>query len=145
MMIRKALAVTFVALAGILMLANTAFPHHHHGSEICYQNLHCHNESSNGHEQNPSSPHEHDSSSNQNVCVIGGPVLLPASQEYGECKCIPYTYYHTVAPIFATSLFSYESEKIFPFFILNDSSSGTVSLYSLLVSSSLGLRAPPVV
>ena len=144
-MIRKALAVTFVALAGILMLANTAFPHHHHGSEICYQNSHCHNESSNGNKQNPSSPHEHDGNSSQDICVLGVPVLLPAGQEYNECKCIPYTYYYTGATIFSTPLFSYESEKIFPFLILNDSSSGTVSLYSLLVSSSLGLRAPPVV
>lgn len=145
MMIRRALSVTFVALAGILMLANAAFPHHHHGSEICYQNSHCHNESSNGNEQNPSSPHEHDGKGSHDVCVLGVPVLLPAGQEYNECKCIPYTYYHTGSPIFASTFFSYEKEKIFPFFILHDSSSGTVSFYSLLASSSLGLRAPPVV
>jgi len=145
MMIKRAIAVTIVAFAGILMLANNAFPHHHHGSAICYQTSHCHNENSEGDESNPSPHHEHDGDRSQDVCILGGPVLLPSGQEYHECKCITYTYNHSGATTFPVVVFSYEQDKIFPFLVFNDSSSGSGPLYSSIISSSLGLRAPPVV
>lgn len=144
-MIKRAIALTFVAFAGILMLANTAFPHHHHGSAICYQKSHCHNENSDGNESYPSPHHEHDGDSSRDVCIIGVPVLLPSGQEYHECKCIPYTYNYSGSTTFLSAIFGYEQVNNFPFLIINDLSPGPGPSYSSIFSSSLGLRAPPLV
>jgi hypothetical protein len=144
MMIKKALSVTIVALAGILMLANTALPHHHHDSAICYQKSHCHNENRDGNESNPSPNHEHDGDT-QDVCLIGGPVLLPSGQENHECKCIAYTYNHSGPTVFPDAIFGSEHTKVFPLLITNYTSSAPGPSYSSVVNSSPGLRAPPVV
>jgi hypothetical protein len=145
MMIKRAFAVTIVAFAGILMLINNSFPHHHHGSAICYRISHCHNENSDGNEPNHSSHHEHDGDRSQDVCILGAPVLLPSGLESHECKCITYTYNHSGATNCPAAVFSYVQEKIFPFLFIYDSSSGPRPSYSSIVSSSLGLRAPPAV
>ncbi len=56
MMGKKITAIFFLTLASMVMLAFTIMPHHHHQEYICFNNVHCENESPDGQHNHDSAP-----------------------------------------------------------------------------------------
>jgi hypothetical protein len=143
-MINRTTAVAFLMLANILLLAHAVVPHHHHNHQVCFVNSHCnHDDPTHEHDRNRDS-HSHDGENNHDNCVLKEPVAVFSNQWKIDLKITDITDrtgaddFHNCAlcdgtefQCFLLSSFIYE---------LNTGSS-----YPSLVSSSLGLRAPPVV
>jgi len=142
---KRIAAVVFVSLAGIMMLAHAVIPHHHHYSEICFQKSHCENEQSNENENNPAHHHENTGEDSHDGCALNAPVLLPAGLDNNECKCISFIYRQAGAMFFAAEILNSDQKIFIPSKIQDDSSPGIIMSNKLLVYSSSGLRAPPVV
>lgn len=49
MMARRIVAISFLTLASMVMLAFAIMPHHHHQAYICFNNVHCEQEAPDGH------------------------------------------------------------------------------------------------
>jgi len=139
-MIKRAIAVCFVFIAGFLLLANNVIPHHHHSSSICFQYSHCLDERTHG--KNNHSNHQHDG--NNDCCSLNSAVILPATNGTEDSIISLNTGSHQNTSDFM-AIIPYNN-GIYPIFIFSPyDPPGTSSLFSVYVNSSLGLRAPPVV
>ena len=145
---KKAIAISFLMLANIILLAHTIVPHHHHENEvICFFVSHC-NECKVG----------------QNYAQYNIPNLLCENERNPSEKCciidnvyVP-THSHTIKSTFCYIHSKCNYGQIFEMLISNsfniqDSVDNTlitfqqkpytVSYHTDFISQSLGLRAPP--
>ncbi|MGV8112681.1 MAG: DUF6769 family protein [Lentimicrobium sp.] len=140
-MIKKLTAFSFILLANIILLAHAVFPHHHHEQLVCIERTHCVDDATPHTQKSPEHNHQHDGADNT-TCVINQAVIISSSQarfvnncdncsdnhnhdfynlsNFGYIDLLPVSEVITYIPEFSSFLISY-------------------------VTTSLGLRAPPVV
>ena len=144
-MIRKKTAIFFILLANIILLAHAVVPHHHHKEQVCLVNAHCQNDSK-AHQHNASGhSHEHDGSRGTQNCVLKQAVVIPANSLRQEFKCLgcddnyaPFVYFQAI-------LSGNEYISFVPEIVSNAPIPLGSTSHSNFVSTSLGLRAPPIV
>lgn len=143
-MIKRITVVAILMLANLILLAHAVVPHHHHNKLICFKYSHCTHDDLNDEHGTNQDGHRHDGENSHDDCVLKEPVGVLANQWRSDFTLNSTTdrsglddyndYLLDRSPEFqihALSTVIYER-------VLNGS-------YSSLVSSSLGLRAPPVV
>ncbi len=138
-MIKRRITVFVSAIAGLVFLLFTVLPHHHHHSQICFQNFHCqvHNDEA---ADNSLPGHKHDPKNEPDQCVLKLPCLLPSTNQ------IIIITGNEVSKLFSDSHFAFfDSSKQLHniFFFPEVSPPGVLTFYTSLVNSSTGLRAPP--
>jgi hypothetical protein len=144
-MIKRTTAIFLILLANIILLAHAIVPHHHHHEQVCIESTHCQNDSK-AHNHNAYTPdHEHDGDTGTENCVLKQAVTIPANNFKQEVKC--YACDDNYAPFvhFQAILFNNERISFVPKIISIAQILLKTSSHSNFVSTSLGLRAPPVV
>jgi hypothetical protein len=139
-MIKRRTAVLVSTVAGIVFLFLTALPHHHHHSQICFQNLHCHEH--NDKADNTLYGHKHDSKNEpeSHQCALNLQCLLPSGSDIINIRDAEVSKHFSDSQI---ALFDYSKQQNTRVFNPEDSPPGVTTFYTFLVTSSLGLRAPP--
>lgn len=144
-MIRKKTAIFFILLANIILLAHAVVPHHYHKEQVCLVNAHCQNDSK-AHQHNASGHnHEHDGSEGTQNCVLKQTVAIPANSLRQEFKCLGCDDNHSPFVHLQAILCGNELISFVPEIISNAQTPSGSSQHSNFVSTSLGLRAPPIV
>lgn len=138
-MINKITAYSLIFLANIVLLAHAVLPHHHHKQQVCIEQTHCagdaisHSHSTTGHN------HQHDET-NSEACILKQAVIIPTSQArlLNNCDNCSDNHNHD---FFIPSYFGLETLQPITVTV------STVSefTFSSYITSSLGLRAPPIV
>ena len=144
-MIKRTTALTFLIIANILLLATTVVPHHHHDKQVCFINKHCISENLADDHGIDVKNHSHDEDNNSDNCVLRAPIVLLSHQWKTDFKFYNQKSDHSNIDGFFNSTLSNNPELHYPLsasFIFEYSKDCS---YTLLVSASLGLRAPPVV
>ena len=144
-MIRKKTAIFFILLANIALLAHAVVPHHHHKSLVCVESNHCQSDSDTHNHNTCAHDHEHDGDAGTECCVLKQAVVIPANSVKQEFKFLGCDDNHSLFVHFQAILFSNAILSFVPRIIQNAQISLKTSSYSFFVSTSSGLRAPPVV
>lgn len=140
-MVKKIIAFSFVFLANLAILAHAFLPHHHHEQQVCFERTHCADDaevySHNSTERN----HQHDATDNTS-CVLNQAVIIPLSQtkSISSCDHRSDTGYDD---FFIISNFGYDDFQTY-----SETEASAPEFHSFLISfvtTSLGLRAPPIV
>ncbi len=144
-MIKRTTAIVFVLLANLLYLAHAVVPHHHHNKLVCLgesQGLIHSNSSGHSHDNDSDN---HDGKDNSDECILKELTALPSNEWKQELKFSANDYNpDDKIAFFNSSLFIGEDAFIplilqfIPVHYINSS-------FSFYVSSSLGLRAPPII
>lgn len=144
-MIKKSAAIFLILFASLLLLAFAVIPHHHHQQQICFLHSHCENDADRDNKDSNGGSHKHDCEGYTDGCILQEPVVVPSNQWKPEIKSGNVIYDNSGNDDFQYPLVS-SLVKAFVSVLYNIA---TVPLnncsYSFHVSSSLGLRAPPVV
>ncbi|MDP4186030.1 MAG: hypothetical protein Q8862_12835, partial [Bacteroidota bacterium] len=90
MMIKKKIALLFIILAGIGLVANAVLPHHHHGHLICFNQSHCHPGSGHNDPMEDNSDHDHDCGAGFNDCIVKEYFTMP--EDGFNLKCQIFTF-----------------------------------------------------
>ena len=144
-MIRKRTAIFFILIANIVLLVHAVVPHHHHNSSVCLESRHCQSDSHAHNQSTCSNDHEHDGSSGNECCVLKQAVVIPANSLRQEFKCLGCDDIHSQLVHFQAILFFHEYITFVPQITHNAQIPLNISSHIWFVSTSLGLRAPPVV
>ncbi len=144
-MIKKSTAIFFILLANIILLAYVVFPHHHHESQFCIISTHCQADSKTHKHNTPERDHEHDGNKNTEYCFLKQVVVIPANSVRIVYKSPVCTDHYRPYIDFQSVLFNNELKPFVSIFLTNADIPLTGSSYSRFVSTSLGLRAPPLV
>ena len=144
-MIRKRTAIFFVLLASIVILVHAVVPHHHHESQICIERNHsqsdCYAHKHNTSEHN----HKEDGSNCSGNCVLKQAVVIPANSLRQEFKFIGGDNNHSPFVDFQSVILYNERISFAPKIVSIEQIPLKTSSHSWFVSTSSGLRAPPIV
>ena len=144
-MIKRTTAIFFILLANIILLAHAVVSHHHHQEQVCIVNAHCQNDSI-AHKHNTSGHnHQHDGENSSESCALKQAVVIPANSLRQEFKCLGCDDNHSPFIHFQAILFSNEFMSFVPKIISDAQIPLKTSSHFNFVSTSLGLRAPPIV
>ena len=138
-MFSRITALFFFMVANIILLANICIPHHHHYTEICIVESHC--QTDGDPDEHESDGHDHDSSNSSEYCVLHQVYIVPNNhliQDYKEMVCANY---HSHSEGFQTDT-SYKGLQC-PLVKANGPPIVLSAKYSSVISTSIGLRAPP--
>lgn len=142
-MIKRTASIFLILFANVVLLAFAVIPHHHHHHQICFVKSHCENDRDNKDSNGDS--HKHDCEGYSGGCILQEPVVVPSNQWKQEIKFVNWINDNSGNDDFQYPLAS----SLINVFIPVSYNITTVPLnicsYSFHVSSSLGLRAPPVV
>jgi hypothetical protein len=142
---KKVTAYIFILLSSIVLLAHAAVPHHHHKTQVCIENSHCENDNKPHQHDASSHDHEHDGETGADFCILKQLVILPTNHNEQEFNYVPIADGHSshdgfnfVIPNndFKPYISAEATELEVPLIIPN---------YSLLATTSIGLRGPPAV
>lgn len=141
-MLKKLTAYSFILLANIVLLAHAVVPHHHHQSIACVESSHCQDDNI-AHKHNaPADNHQHDGSSSAN-CILKQAVIVPSNQGKNETDCVFCSLNHSLDLQFTLPYTG--NEAIIPIFSIVASIPDVSFSFSSYITTSLGLRAPPLV
>ena len=143
-MIKRTIAIALLILANIIILAHAVVPHHHHNKQVCLVNSHCINESFTDKHGTNQDSHSHDGENNSDDCVLKLPVVIFSNQWKTDFKFNNKSD-HSGPDDFHYNLLNSTTEVQIPVQSSFNYERITDSSYSSLVSTALGLRAPPVV
>jgi len=143
-MIRKTIAIFFILLANIVLLVHIVVPHHHHKSLVCFERNHCQSDSNAHNQSTCTNDHEHDGGHGTENCTLKQAVSFPANSLRQEYKCLGCDDNHFPF-VFQAILFSNEFSSFVPKVISIVQIPLKTSTHYWFVSTSSGLRAPPVV
>ena len=144
-MFKRVTPIVFIVLANILLLAHVVLPHHHHHKQVCLVKSHCINDNiSSGHSSGKES-HSHDGENNTNDCVLKELIAVPSNGWKQEFKFASSTNNQQDHGAFQYNLLNIGEEAITAIFLQSFSVHKKKYSYSYYVSTSLGLRAPPIV
>ena len=138
---KKGIAILFVLLANIILLAHAVLPHHYHEKLVCIESTHCAEDATN-HSQN-SVEHNHQHDGNDNItCILNQAVfILPTQgQIFNDCENCNDTHNHDFC---ITKAFEYQHFQALPTTVRVVPKN--ISFFTSFVSSTSGLRAPPLV
>lgn len=144
-MIKRTTAIFFILLANIVLLVHVVVPHHHHKSLICVESNHCQSDSHAHNQSTCSNDHEHDGSAGTENCVLKQTVLIPANSLRQEFKCLGCDDNHPQLVHFQAILYINDYISFVPKIISVAQIPLKISSHFWFVSTSSGLRAPPVV
>jgi hypothetical protein len=144
-MIRKRTAILFILLANIVLLVHAVVPHHHHKSLVCVESNHCQSDNSAHNHSTAAHDHEHDGSAGTENCVLKQAVVIPVNSVKPEFRCLGCDDNHSPFVHLQAILFGNEFNSFVPKIISIAQIPLKTSSHSNFVSSSLGLRAPPIV
>lgn len=144
-MIRKKAAIFFILLATSILLVQAVVPHHHHHEQVCMVTAHCQNDSNSHNHNTTDHDHEHDGNAGTECCALRQAVLIPSNSLKQETKCLGSDDAHSPLVHFQAFLFVSEYLSLVPKVISSAQIPLKNSTYSRFVSTSSGLRAPPVV
>lgn len=143
--LRKKVALVFILLANIILLAHAAIPHHHHDLQVCIDHKLCEDHRT-PHTHSPlEHDHQHNGNDSSDCCILKQLVLLPSNQDKQECKCSFLTDGHSSDDGFQAVLFDNEFLSFRSIVALNTDVPLRTPPYIVFVNNSLGLRAPPTV
>ena len=138
---RKKTAFGFILLAGFLMMAHAVIPHHHHHRQVCFVHQHCVNDVK-AHTHNESEPdHQHDSNSNPNMCFLSE--FVPTSNNNSRICNSQQSDDNNSAGLQFILFVAFPGLQA-PVVKANSPFKDFTPLYSSILYSSTGLRAPPV-
>jgi hypothetical protein len=141
-MIKKFTAYSFVLLVNIILLTHAIIPHHHHESVVCVKQKHCQDDAL-PHDHNVAKhDHQHDSNKNSTTCILKQSVIVPTTQGKQLRSCDNFTDNHS-HDYYIISNFGYVDLQ--PVSEVGTCNSEFPSLFISFVTTSLGLRAPPIV
>lgn len=140
-MVNRKLAIFFLLLANLVLLAHAFIPHHHHDDIICLASSHCQS-AEHGHHFCANPHHGHDSQRSTDCCSLKQTVILPAGQGKSDCRYVT-THNHHSGDFQAAIL---QQSCCLPLVEQNLSlrPAVPVQFYDRYQNSSLRLRAPPV-
>lgn len=140
-MFKKAITSVFILIANIILLVHAVFPHHHHESQVCFTLSHCHS----CEVQSGTEPEHHsgkDANGDTEDCVLKQIVALPDKTSFRASDSPEETY----QILTGDAILTFNEKVDVPIGNLV-SLNPRIEAFSFpdLVSSSLGLRAPPAV
>ncbi|MCD4665958.1 MAG: hypothetical protein K8R68_11865 [Bacteroidales bacterium] len=144
-MVHRVPALFFILIANIVLLANIAIPHHHHNSEVCFVSTHCQSDDETHKHGTTEHKHEHDGESTSDYCYMNQVFVVPSNQVKQENKCLDCTDNRDNYNQFQINLPDLKLISFVPIFLSNAKPPLIFLSYTHFVSSSLGLRAPPIV
>lgn len=130
----------------ILLVAFSLLPHHHHhDTNICMAEAHCHTNDDQHKEKNHEhESHKHDAKGKEH-CIFDYVVILPSTLKKAECKIHVHNSLQQILSYKNRTKFS-KDQEIKQFFKYNNNHLlFSRKLTETLLSSSKGLRAPPIV
>ena len=138
---KRAIPLSFLLFANVILLAYLVVPHHHHEKTgACFADFLC-KDGNEKHHHEPTNKHEKNSFPEQccfDVYVLTGNNTKPACRFHKKCDCGHHLPYATILTTLYTCDFVDDTVIYFrqnPFVPL---------FYSEFISQSIGLRAPPV-
>lgn len=141
-MLKKITAYSFIMIANIFLLAQAVLPHHHHELQVCIDSSHCTDDATcclNSTE----SDHQHDGQNNLDICCVLKQAFISPSLQGRFLKSLKNCTDNHNHNFFILSNLGYEDLQ--PVLIpLEDVPDFPPFLISFLTTS-LGLRAPPIV
>lgn len=129
---RKTIAIIFLFMANILLMATVVIPHHHHNDSICFQVNHCHG--------NDHHNHEHDSNNDLDCCQLHHEIVLPSS-----FVSIDAGHLLQNIPWEAPDLITINISQLFQASSILKFSDEAIAFSQFFLTSSWSLRAPPAV
>lgn len=144
-MIKRAAAISFLILAGLLFLGHAVIPHHHHGNLICFVKSHCSGEEPAGDKGSTPDNHHHDGEDGTDQCLLKDPAIVSSNQTGESIKLIDQKISQPGKGNLINGL--HVNEPLAPAADLWYSLSAPPDIfpYSSPSSPSSGLRAPPTV
>ncbi len=149
-MIKRAIAISLLSIANIVLLAMAVMPHHHHGDVICFVSSHCEGGNNCGYEHSTAcnclccqenSQHEH--STDANCCNVSHWLLF----NIGHDQRSGYDYHSVVCDndndLFVALLPEFSEPDIQPVNLPFRQTPTTETYLQIFVSCTYGLRAPP--
>ncbi len=145
-MINKTAAFFFILIANMLLLAHAVVPHHHHGKQVCLVRSHCEcGRDSDIQDAGGELPHHHDDENNPDNCILKELIAVPSNEWNQEIKFTTGCNYLNDYYAFLYGLPVTEEKAFIPVARRSINALNIDSSYTLYASTSLGLRAPPVV
>ena len=144
-MIQRITAISFMLLANIVLLAHTVVPHHHHTMQVCLVNAHCQDDDKVHSHQSRPHDHQHDGE-DTTKCILKQIVIIPSNGLRKDNLVSDSSDFDLDHKSVQLSLlrFTYAISENICIATLKDPDD-TPRLYSVMISHSLGLRAPPTV
>ncbi len=142
-MLKQLVALFFITIGSIILLANVVFPHHHHESEVCIVNTHC--ESENGVDKHDTNKHDHDGDNSVEHCILNPVFLVPVNQVKQEIKSLDFSDNKINHKQLQTNSIDFESISLLPTYLNSTNPPLIFFSYCHYASNCLGMRAPPIV
>jgi hypothetical protein len=144
-MFKRAISITFLLLANIILLAHVIIPHHHHTMQVCLVSSHCTEDGDHSNTREGHKDHQHDDQGDTQ-CVLNQIVLIPANTLKKDntlfiANSDDFKADHAQLCLLYFT-FKLPEKSSFPSLKNQDE---VPSLFGALISHSLGLRAPPAV
>lgn len=141
-MIKKLTAYSFILVANIVLLAHAVLPHHHHEQQVCIERTHCTSDTDAHVHNTDAKDHQHDGNSNTTACVLKQAILIPSTQSRTLNNCDNCSDNHN-HDFYILSNFGYvDLQPVLQVVTYNPE---FPSFFISFVTTSLGLRAPPIV
>jgi hypothetical protein len=139
-MIKKVTAYSFIILANIVLMAHAVLPHHHHQRVVCVESSHCQNDNDTHNHNTPEDTHQHDGNTSTN-CILKQAVIVSSNQGKNETDLVFNSHYHSLD----LHLTYTGTKDIIPIFRIITLVTDVSFSFSSYLTTSLGLRAPPIV
>jgi hypothetical protein len=137
MSLKRAISLSFLFFANVVVLAHVAMPHHYHEKTgVCFS-IHCKDcREAHCHEPNETSTHHHEGNPSSDKCSFDN-IYIPEvkNEKYAACLHVKFDYGFVQianANFVENAIMYFQQKSYVPFF------------YSYYISRSIGLRAPPV-
>ncbi|NQU33935.1 MAG: hypothetical protein HQ521_11920 [Bacteroidetes bacterium] len=143
-MFNKIISISFVVVANILLLANLVIPHHHHESEICVDVSHCESDNVKHDDSSTKHDHDHDSTSKTDHCALNQVYIVATDNVKQDYSSFIFSCSNYELSDYLALLFHDESQESQLDITFNEYHYSLNSYYNF-ISTSKGLRAPPIV
>lgn len=142
-MIKKAAGIFLILITSMILLAHAVVPHHHHQDEIVILNSHCHEDSDSHHQSANEHQHEHDGSEDTDCCVLKQVAVIISDKVDLKNRSL---FVDTLTGFDCLQAILFNSLTNKPFFFNKNLSHLPLiaSFYSRILSTSIGLKAPPL-
>lgn len=134
-MIKKIIAYNFILIANLVLLVYTVLPHHHHEQQVCVDDVAIHTHSANKHN------HQHNNT-DSSTCLLKQAVIISSSQGKFLKSCDNCTDKHN-HEFFILSNIGFGDLQ--PISVTEENVPKFQSFLISFVTTSIGLRAPPIV
>lgn len=140
-MIKKLTAYSFILIANLVLLAHAVLPHHHHEQQVCIEQTHCDSDQDAHIHNTPAQDHQHDGTDNT-TCVLKQAVIVPSSQAKSVNSRDNCSDNHNHDFYILSNFGHVDLQPVSEVVTCNPE---FPSFFISFVTTSLGLRAPPIV